>query len=221
MAQATCPSCRTEQTLPRGATGYRCVSCGREWSFSVCAECGGRFHARPGVGAWTCPRCGTRNVGTGNVPAAPERIQLSGPPGRTRPRWPSFMVRGSATYPTARPSWAPVATGASAAIVVFILLRVFVFDNGAGQAQPSAMSQMCLHLNEFQVQRVGALRRGADLLVGDAAALRAAGDEATAKKVDRLVSAARVFANALNTTDSADDAAALTKMSRARTAMPC
>jgi hypothetical protein len=131
------------------------------------------------------------------------------------------MLRGSATYPAARHSWAPVATGASAAVVLFILLRLFLFDNGAGQAQPSAMSRMCLHLNEFQVQRVGALRRGADLLVGDAAALRATGDEATAKKVDRLVGAARVFADALNTTDSADDASALKQMSRARTAMPC
>jgi hypothetical protein len=108
---------------------------------------------------------------------------------------------------------------------VFLLLRVLVFDNGTEQPQlPStdtAMAQMCLHLNEFQVQRVGALRRGADLLVDDAVALRAAGDEPTAKKVDRLLVAARGFATALDTDEPGDDAAALNKMLTARSAMPC
>jgi hypothetical protein len=134
------------------------------------------------------------------------------------------MSRGPAAY-AARSSLAPIVTGAAAAVVVFLVLRVLLFDNGEGEAQGSpsatAMSQMCVHLNEFQVQRVGALRRGAMLLVGDAAALRAAGDEPTAKKVDRLVVAARAFANALDSTDPDDDASALTTMSRARTAMPC
>lgn len=134
------------------------------------------------------------------------------------------MGRGSVTYPSSRRSWAPVATGAAAAVVLFVLLRVLVFDNGGQEAQgspSSAMSQMCLHLNEFQVQRVGALRRGANLLVDDAATLRAAGDEPTAKKVDGLVVAARAFADALDSTDPDDDASGLTKMRRARTAMPC
>jgi hypothetical protein len=106
---------------------------------------------------------------------------------------------------------------------VFVLLRIFVFGGGGEPAPPgtTAMSQMCLHLNEFQVQRVGALRRGATLLVGDATALRAAGDEVTAKKVDRMVIAARAFADVLETANPDDDASGLAKMSRARTAMPC
>ena len=60
MPEVTCPRCQTRQAVG-DADGYTCVSCGEVWVFASCANCGVRFHMRPGTTAWTCPECGHEN----------------------------------------------------------------------------------------------------------------------------------------------------------------
>ncbi len=113
-------------------------------------------------------------------------------------------------------------TGTGAAVVVFMVLHlVGVFDSGPATPAASPRDVMCGHISGLQITRVDALNRTAGVLDGDADALRAAGDAATAKKVTRLANAARALSTALQTDDPSDDSAAIDGEQRAKAKLGC
>ncbi len=173
MSQVTCPRCRTVQ--PAEGDGYVCVTCGATWTFARCERCASAFHLADGTTRWTCPSCGTAH-GT-------EREREH----RTRSR--STLV---------------IAGGVALAVVIGIVIAVVNASGGDGGVDPSAAEQArattCTHVAEgFEVIREEALARTADTLAQDAAALRAAGDEPTAARIDGIVTITRELSAAIAT----------------------
>lgn len=167
MADVTCPQCQARQEIDADAEGYRCAVCAATWSFVRCTVCGGRFHVRPGVRAWTCPTCGT-------------------PHGRNR----RGISRAGLSVPL-------LVGAILAVVVAAVLAFTLGDDEEAARSptpsSPPAISdpvqQVCTDLVDVQLFRVDALGRAAEALAADAAALEAAGDAERAAAVTGVVDA--------------------------------
>ena len=171
MAEVTCPQCQTRQEIDPDADGYRCIVCAATWGFVRCTVCGERYHTRPGTRAWTCPNCGT--------PHGRDRRGIS------RVGVPLPLLLG-----------AVVAIGA----VVALALTLGGGDSPGPGPTPSSPSstgdplkKVCRDLVGVQLLREDALRRAADALREDAAALRSQGDPGSARAVVKIVTAIRTY----------------------------
>lgn len=247
MPTVRCPSCSTSQPVDAGAGAYTCASCGTSWEFVTCSTCGSRFHGRPGSTGWTCPNCGTPHGSSvaGTSPATPDTTQaatpvpsmairgddldatepepLSGPQTPFGDQDPGFPMPRRADRHGGIPSWVFVAAGA----VVVVVIAIFLFTRGGDDApadstptgSAATKAQLCTDVQQLQVLRTDALGRAQDDLKADAAALKEAGDKATAKKVNQLVAAVGEVRTALE--DQADTGEATTAMAQAVAALDC
>lgn len=171
MPEVTCPQCGTRQPIEPDVSGYRCIVCAATWNFVRCSVCGERFHTRPKTRAWTCPTCGT-------------------PHGRNR----RGISRAGAPI--------PLLVGALLAVGAVVAVAQALGDGAASTPTPTSPAQaaadpfdhVCETLSEeLQVFRVDALERAADALQGDADALRALGERASAAAVDDVVAAIHAY----------------------------
>jgi ribosomal protein L37AE/L43A len=244
MPTVSCPSCSTSQTVDAGTGSYTCASCGAAWEFVTCSTCGSRFHGRPGSTGWTCPNCGTPHgtsaerasqaapAATAVAPSmairgddldATEPEPLGGPQSPFSDHDPAFPMPRRADRHRNIPPWVYVAVGA----VVVALIAIFLFTRGGDDApagstptgSAAAKAKLCTDLQQLQVLRTDALGRAQDDLKADAAALKEAGDKATAKKVSQLVAAVGEVRTALE--DQADTKESTTAMAQAVAALDC
>lgn len=136
---------------------------------------------------------------------------------------PAFPMPRRADRHRGIPSWVYVAVGA----LVVAVIAIFMFTRGGDDVPTDApatgsaatMEQVCTDVQQLQVLRTDALGRAQDDLKADAAALKQAGDKATAKKVNQLVDAVGEVRVALE--DQLDTGEATTAMAKAVTALDC
>jgi ribosomal protein L37AE/L43A len=246
MPTVSCPSCSTSQTVETGADAYTCVSCGASWTFVTCDTCGSRFHARPGSTGWTCPNCGTPHGTSGGASAQPPASSPIGaapslaikgddldaiePEPLGGPQQPLGSNEPGSPFPMPRradrggiPPWVFIAAGAL--VLIVIVAVVFALRDGeeAVQTPPpdaaAVKATLCSDIQQLQVLRADALGRAQDDLEGDAAALKEAGDKATAKKANQLVAAVDDVRAALE--EQQDIGPTTDAMANAITALDC
>lgn len=232
MPNVSCPSCSTRQEITEGSKGYTCTSCGRVWEFVVCDSCGSRFHAKPGTTEWTCPTCGTAHPSTTSpqpVPISGDDLEAVPPEAPVGPQQPGAGSDPGTAFPMPRadkvglvsriPAWAWAAV---AAVLVVAITVILVTRNGneTPTTGGSAMETLCGHVRGLpQTIRVDALGRAQEDLKADVRALKAEGDQATAKQVQKLIAAvAHVRDDLERQKDTTDSVAA---MGKALSAIDC
>ena len=243
MPTVSCPSCATRQSVDASATSYTCTACGKSWDFVVCSSCGSRYHAKPGATGWTCPNCGTAH-GTAAAPppeAAPTpapAMSVSGddldavpPEGPAGPQQPFGTPEPGSAFPMPQadrrggfPRWG----FAVIAVVVVAIVGVFLLTRGGDDAPgetpaPStdeAIATMCTDVQQStQVLRDDALGRAQETLKEDAAAIKQAGDPATAKQVKVLIARIQDLREVFQ--EQGDTTAATAALGDAVSALPC
>jgi hypothetical protein len=125
---------------------------------------------------------------------ATEPEPLGGPQSPFSDRDPEFPMPRRADRHRSIPPWAYVAVGAFIVALIAIFLFTRGGDDAPAGASPSgsaiAKEQLCSDAGQLQqVLRTDALGRAQDDLKADAAALKEAGDKATAKKANQLIAA--------------------------------
>jgi DNA-directed RNA polymerase subunit RPC12/RpoP len=192
MRNVLCPRCKTEHRLPNDATGYTCDGCGTEWVFAKCAQCHSTFHAPARTAAWTCKRCGFRNVRTPEPEPEPEPEREKGPGllQRAHSRWSALSQRGKL-----------IAVAAPIALILIVVIAVLA-SGGGGPSQAAqlaaAKASYCLHSHALaqELDRGPAVNRAATQIKKDAALFRQAGDPATARQLKAIAREARKLAAA-------------------------
>jgi predicted RNA-binding Zn-ribbon protein involved in translation (DUF1610 family) len=236
MPTVSCPSCATRQSVDASATSYTCTSCGKSWDFVVCSSCGSRYHAKPGATGWTCPNCGTVNPAAAPVPAA--AMAVSGddldavpPENLAGPQQPFGTPEPGSAFPMPqadRPGGFPRWGFAVIAVVVVAIVGVFLLTRGGDDAPgdtpapnaDEAIATMCTDVQQgTQLLRDDALGRAQDTLTQDAAAIKRAGDTATAKQVKVLIARIEDLRTAFQEQAPTDEATAA--MAEAVSALPC
>jgi transcription elongation factor Elf1 len=237
--EVTCPRCQTRQSVA-DADGYTCTSCGEVWAFASCANCGVRFHMRPGTTAWTCPECGHENgsaamVDLAATPREPERAPERRTPVQPRHAAPPPAPKGRSGPPT-RARLATIAViGIAAVLVVAFGLSALGSDGGAegavattGPPSPTTPAPsssltptetLCLHLRDLQLVRVDNYTRLAAELANDEAAIDAAGDAKLAAEVDTMRTAVLAYRDAL--ASQGDTTQVSGQIAQALGALPC
>ena len=238
MPEVTCPRCHTRQSVA-DPDGYTCSSCGEVWAFASCANCGVRFHMRPGTTAWTCPECGHENgsavmvdlAATEGVDGAP-----SGPaPARPRHAAPPSAPKTTSGSPTRARLATIAAIGIAAVLVIAFALSALGSDgsDGAGAAATSTTPSstaapsssltptetLCLHLRDLQLVRVDNYTRLAAELANDEAAFQAEGDTKLATKVEAMRAAVLAYRDAL--ASQGDTTQVSGQIAQAVGALPC
>lgn len=234
MPEVTCPRCHTRQSVA-DPDGYTCTSCGEEWAFASCANCGVRFHMRPGTTAWTCPECGHENgtasmVDLTTAGSEPER------PAPAQPRHAAPPPAPKATSgPPTRARLATIAVIGIAVVLVtaFALSALGTDGSGADAAATTSTSSptpapsssltatetLCLHLRDLQLVRVDNYTRLAAELANDEAAFQAAGDAKLATKVEAMRAAVLAYRDAL--ASQGDTTQVSGQIAQALGALPC
>jgi hypothetical protein len=236
MPTVSCPTCATDQNVETTATSYTCTSCGTSWDLVVCSSCGSRYHAKPGSPRWTCPNCGTVNGSA--VPAATSAtMSVSGddldsvpPEGPGGPQQPFGSTEPGSAFPMPqadRPGGFPRWALALIAVAVVAIIAVVLLTRGGDEepASPApnadaAITALCTHVQQLtQLLRDDSLGRAQDTIRQDAAAIREAGDAATAKQVKVLI--ARIQDLRVAYQEQGDTADASAAMGKAIAALPC
>ena len=232
MAQVTCPRCQTRQPLGDAAPGYTCSSCAAAWAFTVCEDCGVRFHMRPGTTDWICPECGHENGSATMREFEPE-------PDAKPEVEPAGLVtgQGEAMPPRAatassrsrrRPTRVRLATIAIVGVSAVLVIAFGLSASGAGSApanspHPSASltttQTLCLHLRDLQTLREDALTRLAHTLGTHAATVAVEGDYGLSADVMAMRSAVLAYRDALAA--HGDTSAASAQLASAYSTMPC
>jgi transcription elongation factor Elf1 len=241
--EVTCPRCQTRQSVG-DADGYTCTSCGEAWAFASCANCGVRFHMRPGTTAWTCPECGHENGIAAMVDLAAAQPEPDPAPERPTPPQPATAGPRHAAPPPARkatsgpPTRARLATiaaiGIAAVLVVAFALSALGSDGGGAAATTTSSTSsptpapsssltptetLCLHLRDLQLVRVDNYTRLGAELANDEAAFQAAGDAKLAAKVDTMRIAVLAYRDAL--ASQGDTTQVSGQIAQALGALPC
>jgi transcription elongation factor Elf1 len=236
--EVTCPRCHTRQSVA-DPDGYTCSSCGEVWAFASCANCGVRFHMRPGTTAWTCPECGHENGSASMVDLSePEGPDVAPPAQATsaRPRHaaPPSEPKGASGPPT-RARLATIAVIGIAAVLVIAFALSALGSDGSGAAAAATSSTpsptaapsssltptetLCLHLRDLQLVRVDNYTRLAAELANDEAAFQAAGDTKLATKVEAMRAAVLAYRDAL--ASQGDTTQVSAQIAQALGALPC
>jgi hypothetical protein len=207
--------------------------------FAACANCGERFHMRPGTTAWTCPACGHEH-GTATMQdlgdARPER------PAQQERRTEELPARHAVTARAAKgpPTRGRLATIAAVGIAAVLVIAFTLSSLGAGAndtvspsvsggaspsgaATPSGSSSpveaLCLHLRDLQTLREDALTSLASTLSDDATAIQAEGKQPLAHAVQRMRTAVLAYRDALAA--QGDTTQAGIQMANALADLPC
>jgi hypothetical protein len=177
--------------------------------FASCANCGVRFHMRPGATAWTCPECGHEHGSATMGDLATE----TGAPDRA----PAVPVARHAAPPRQRkirrpPTRARLTTIAAIGIAAVLVIAFALSSLGAEPSATPSPTQsdttspsgsvapidaLCLHLRDLQTPREDSLTRLAATLHDDAAAIQADGQPKLADAVRRMSVAVLAYRDAL------------------------
>ena len=237
MPEVTCPRCQTRQAVG-DADGYTCVSCGEVWVFASCANCGVRFHMRPGTTAWTCPECGHENGSASMVDLGATEVPDVAPaqPTPVRPRHAAAPpAPEAASGPPTRARLATIAVIGIAAVLVVAFALSALGSEGSGGAEAATTSTssptpapsssltptetLCLHLRDLQLVRVDNYTRLAAELANDEAAFQATGDAKLAAKVETMRAAVVAYRDAL--ASQGDTTQVSGQIAQALGALPC
>jgi transcription elongation factor Elf1 len=234
--EVTCPRCHTRQSVA-DPDGYACSSCGEVWAFASCANCGVRFHMRPGTTAWTCPECGHEN-GTASMVDLAATEGADGAPSGPTPAQPRHAAPPPAPKATSGPpTRARLATiaviGIAAVLVIAFALSALGSEGSGTDAATTSTSSptpapsssltptetLCLHLRDLQLVRVDNYTRLAAELANDEAAFQAAGDTKLATKVETMRAAVLAYRDAL--ASQGDTTQVSGQIAQALGALPC
>ena len=222
--QVTCPRCGTRQS-PEQSAGYTCVSCGAEWVFAACANCGVRFHMRPGTTDWVCPECGHENGESRMGAFAPDEgeDEPAGALGQSGAARHERAPTGRAKGPMTRGQLAAIAVvGIAAVLVIAFALSSLGGDQVAVSASPTPSTStqlLCLHLRDLQTPREDAFTRLATTLQEDAATIEAEGNADLAAAVLKMRTAVVAYRDALASQGDVSEAAR--KVAKASRGIPC
>jgi ribosomal protein L37AE/L43A len=216
----TCQTCGSRFHSRPGSTGWTCPNCGTP-------------HGTP---AQTAPQAPSERGSRAAAPAlAIKGDDLDAAPSEPLrgPQQPFDPQDPASAFPMPRradrggiPPWVFVAVGA-VLVVVVVVVAIFLFTRGGDDAPQGATptgsteikEKLCSDVRQLSVLRTDALGRAQDDLKADAAALKEAGDKATAKKVSKLVAAVGDVRTALG--EQRDTTEAATAMAKAIAALDC
>ena len=174
-----------------------------------CSGCGATFHAAAGTEAWTCKRCGRRNV-------APLEAATTPSGSRSRPR------REPTGWSRLSPRAKLAVIGIPMVVLVAVLIGLLTFrgDGGGGRGTPAnaklavAKRTYCHDLSVLQIGFRGpALDRFLTKMQRDIVLYRKAGDHASVNSLVEIQAAATQLKGALKKNTGVSPA--ITRLDRA------